>query len=134
MLSPGSDQEESPSELISNASEEFSKSHLRTKDEQIVNAALIDFLNAFVVHRGLSVQWTLHRKLFVGNFAEGTLTARTDGCLEEIGSEKTHALAEVKPLPREKARYTIAMQEAAQMVAWIKSEPDPEGFERSCGQ
>lgn len=53
----------------------------KTKDEQTVNAALIDFLNAFIVHCGLSVQWTLHRKLFVGNFAEGTLKARNDECL-----------------------------------------------------
>lgn len=107
----------------------------KTKDEQIVNTAFIDFLNAFIIHLDYSVQWTLYRRPFIAEFAKASLEARTDGCLEGVDSkEKVHALVEVKPLLREKGLLTIAMQEAAQMVAWIKSDPDPDGFKYSCGR
>ena len=62
------------------------------------------------------------------------MEARTDGCLEEVATEKVHALIEVKPVLRKKALFTIAMQEAAQMVAWIKRCPDPKGFKHSRGR
>lgn len=106
----------------------------KTKDEQIVNTALIDFLNAFVVHHGSLIRWTLYRKPFAAEFAKSSIRARTDGCLEEVDSGDVHALVEVKPLIRTKARFAIPMQEAAQMVAWIKTNPDPKQFTYSCGR
>ncbi|OGM39915.1 hypothetical protein ABOM_011311 [Aspergillus bombycis] len=107
----------------------------KTKDEQIVNTALIDFLNAFVIHRNFGSYWTLHRKPFVASFRHGSFEARTDGCLEGGDSEslKTYAIVEVKPMLRRNQLARIAMQEAAEMVAWIKAEPDPTGFVSSCG-
>ncbi|KAJ5585383.1 uncharacterized protein N7459_005183 [Penicillium hispanicum] len=106
----------------------------RTKDEQIVNTALIDFLNAFIVHHGSPVQWSLHRKPFIADFAKSSIEARTDGCLEEVDSpNRVHALVEVKPALRELALFPIAMQEAAQMVTWIKTNPDPQEITHSCG-
>ncbi|KAB8257905.1 hypothetical protein BDV32DRAFT_151882 [Aspergillus pseudonomiae] len=107
----------------------------KTKDEQIVNTALIDFLNAFIIHRRFGSYWTLYRKPFVASFRHGSFEARTDGCLEGGNSEtlKTYAIVEVKPMLRRKQFARIAMQEAAEMVAWIKAEPDPAGFISSCG-
>lgn len=110
------------------------KTFPKTKDEQIVNTALVDFLNAFIVHRGSPVQWTLYRKPFIADFAKASIEARTDGCLEEVNSENhVHALVEVKPVLKIKASFTIAMQEAAQMVTWIKTHPDPKEITYSRG-
>lgn len=127
--------DDTPPEQRSYGPEELlDKDYPKTKDEQIVNTALIDFLNAFIVHLDLPVQWSLYRKPFTANFNMASLEARTDGCLEETDAKaKVHALVEVKPLLRIKAPLAIAMQEAAQMVAWIKSAPDPVGFKYSCG-
>ncbi|KAK2811373.1 hypothetical protein FQN50_002251 [Emmonsiellopsis sp. PD_5] len=105
----------------------------KTKDEQIVNAALIDFLNAFIIHFGFPVYWTLYRKSFTANFKNGSFEARTDGCLESVGS-KIYAIVEAKPMLRFKELDRISMQEAAEMVAWIKCDPDPDDFGSSCGR
>lgn len=106
----------------------------KTKDEQIVDTALLDFLNAFIMHRDSLVEWTLYRKPFTAEFTKAKIEARTDGCLEEVRSQKVHALIEVKPVIRTKARLRIPMQEAAQMVAWIKMDPDPKHTTHSCGR
>ncbi|PWY86572.1 hypothetical protein BO94DRAFT_624752 [Aspergillus sclerotioniger CBS 115572] len=107
-------------------------SYPRTKDEQIVNTALVDLLNAFIIPYKLPVYWTLHRKQFIATFENGHFEARTDGCLEDRRSE-TYAIVEVKPMLRERESIRIQMQESAEMVAWIKSDPDPDGFLSSCG-
>ncbi|KAE8155000.1 hypothetical protein BDV25DRAFT_146823 [Aspergillus avenaceus] len=100
----------------------------QTKDEQIVNTALVDFLNALTMHFPQANDWTLHRKSFKAAFQHASFEARTDGYLEDDGSsDRVRALIEVKPMLREKKRNPICMQEAAQMVAWIKSDPDPRG-------
>ncbi|KAJ5213232.1 hypothetical protein N7449_000401 [Penicillium cf. viridicatum] len=100
----------------------------QTKDEQIVNTALVDFLNALSMHFPQASGWTLHRKSFKAAFQHASFEARTDGYLEDGGSsERVRALIEVKPMLRAKKRNPIRMQEAAQMVAWIKSDPDPRG-------
>ncbi|KAE8377355.1 hypothetical protein BDV26DRAFT_293319 [Aspergillus bertholletiae] len=87
----------------------------KTKDQQIVNTALNDFLNAFIIHRSFKSYWTLHRKPFVANFRCGSFEARTDGCLEGVDSEslKAYAIVEVKPMMRIKQIRRIPMQEAA---------------------
>ncbi|RAL03103.1 uncharacterized protein BO80DRAFT_453317 [Aspergillus ibericus CBS 121593] len=105
----------------------------RTKDEQIVNTALVDFLNAFIIHYKLPVYWTLYRKPFIATFGNGAFEARTDGCLEDRAS-KTYAIVEVKPMLREREVVRISMQETAEMVAWIKCDPDPNDFSSSCGR
>ncbi|KAB8200084.1 hypothetical protein BDV34DRAFT_230615 [Aspergillus parasiticus] len=108
----------------------------KTKDEQIVNTALVDFLNAFIIHRNFGSCWMLHRKPFVADFEHGSFEARTDGYLEGEDSKslKTYAIVEVKPMLRTIHLERISMQEAAEMVAWIKAEPDPAGFVSSCGR
>ncbi|OOF90468.1 hypothetical protein ASPCADRAFT_179013 [Aspergillus carbonarius ITEM 5010] len=104
----------------------------RTKDEQIVNTALVDFLNAFTIHMDVHCHWTLYRKPFVADFGSASFEARTDGCLED-GGPKTFAIVEVKPMMRFRQSDRISMQEAAEIVAWIKCEPDPDDFTSSCG-
>ncbi|KAE8349396.1 hypothetical protein BDV28DRAFT_141318 [Aspergillus coremiiformis] len=100
----------------------------QTKDEQIVNTALVDFLNALSMHFPQASDWTLHRKSFKAEFQHASFEARTDGYLEDGGSsERVRALIEVKPMIRRKKLNLIRMQEAAQMAAWIKSDPDPTG-------
>ncbi|OJJ68271.1 hypothetical protein ASPBRDRAFT_210162 [Aspergillus brasiliensis CBS 101740] len=96
----------------------------QTEDEQIVNSALVDFLNALSIHFPEACDWTLHRKSFKAEFEHASYEARTDGYLKGGTSGKARALIEVKPMLRDKKRIPICMQEAAQMVAWIKSDPD----------
>ncbi|PYH99198.1 hypothetical protein BO71DRAFT_446675 [Aspergillus ellipticus CBS 707.79] len=106
-------------------------SHLmypQTKDEQIVNTALVDFLNALSIHFPRASRWTLHRKSFKAEFQHASFEARTDGYLEDGEfSGRVRALIEVKPMLRGRKQNPIRMQEAAQMAAWIKSDPDPTG-------
>jgi hypothetical protein len=90
-----------------------------TKDEQIVNAALILFLNALTIHFPLFNDWTLHRRAFTVDFRTASFEARTDGYLQDERTGKVRALVEVKPITRKKGGKRIRMQEGAQMVAWI---------------
>ncbi|KKK17411.1 hypothetical protein P175DRAFT_0487414 [Aspergillus ochraceoroseus IBT 24754] len=99
-----------------------------TKDEQIVNTALVNFLNALTMHFPAANDWTLHRKSFKADFQKASFEARTDGYLEDHSDpDKARALIEVKPIMRNKKRDRICMQEAAQMAAWIKTDPDLHG-------
>ena len=96
-----------------------------TKDEQIVNIALLVFLNALTMHFDISQRWkwTPHRKGFVPQFRDGSFHAHTDGYLHDE-QETPYALIEVKPVVRAGKQNLIQMQESAQMVGWIMSEPD----------
>lgn len=94
-----------------------------TKDEQIVNTALIVFLNALTTHFDFYSNWTLHRKPFIATFENAQFKARTDGYLDSPGG-KARVLIEVKPVMRFRHSPQIQMQESAQMVAWIRSDDD----------
>lgn len=94
-----------------------------TKDEQIVNCALIIFLNALTLPFKLANNWTLHRKACKATFGSDSFEARTDGYLDDRHGN-TQAIIEVKPVTRSKKLGLIQMRESAQMVAWIKSEGD----------
>ncbi|EAS28132.2 uncharacterized protein CIMG_09336 [Coccidioides immitis RS] len=98
----------------------------RLGDEQIVNTALIGLLNVLTFSvPGIQAHWSLQRKAF--KFGEGDTTlyeARTDGHLftgaEPLASK---IIVEVKRKPRAWIPE-VSMQETAQMVAWIFTEPD----------
>ncbi|GES58157.1 hypothetical protein BO78DRAFT_426928 [Aspergillus terreus] len=96
-----------------------------TKDEQIVNTALLIFLSALTIHFDVSemCEWTMHRKSFIPRFEGGSYEARTDGYLDD-GQENAYALVEVKPVFRASKQTLIQMQESAQMVGWIKTDAD----------
>lgn len=102
-----------------------------TRDEQIVNTALLNFLTALIMHLGLYVQWTLHRIPLHADFMSASYEARTDGylsCLGKVDHEKkVRALVEVKAVQRDIKRNQICMQETAQTVAWLKECPDTHG-------
>ncbi|PLB55575.1 hypothetical protein P170DRAFT_484535 [Aspergillus steynii IBT 23096] len=122
--------EEEPEEEDSPGTEKFlDRLYLPTKDEEIVTAALFNLLCGLTVHTGIPNRWTVHRKAFKAQFSHASFEARVDGYLEDISeeSEKVRALVEVKPVKRAKKIVKIVMQEAAQMAAWIKSDPDENG-------
>lgn len=77
-----------------------------TKDEQIVNTALIVFLNALTMHCRLSSSWTLHRKSFTAIFQGAQFEARIDGYLQDHRGNP-RALVEVKPILRSRKLAAI---------------------------
>ncbi|KAL2821899.1 hypothetical protein BJX63DRAFT_377390 [Aspergillus granulosus] len=93
-----------------------------TKDEQIVNCALIDFLNALTVQFNKAGKWTIHRRALKATFEKSTFEARVDGYLEN--NNKAEVLVEVKPGSRIAKESAIRIQETAQMVAFIVSDKD----------
>ncbi|PKY01059.1 hypothetical protein P168DRAFT_329807 [Aspergillus campestris IBT 28561] len=130
--SPASYQWRSPDTPAWMPNETFPKSI----DEQIVNTALINFLNAITEHFQLSQHWTMHRKAFEAFVEKGTkkeklYEARTDGYLADENARRVRALVEVKAATRASRTLEIFMQESAQMAAWIleypNEPPDPLG-------
>ncbi|RDW84145.1 uncharacterized protein DSM5745_04471 [Aspergillus mulundensis] len=113
-----------------------------TKDEQIVNAALVNYLIALTVHTGLPLEWSFHRIALKADFEHTSYEARTDGYLEVVSGsmssnneeKRVRALIEVKAARRYKKPNPICMQEAAQAVAWLKSYPDHGGLLNTRGR
>ncbi|OJJ98607.1 hypothetical protein ASPACDRAFT_1889131 [Aspergillus aculeatus ATCC 16872] len=70
------------------------------------------------------IRRTVHRKAFKADFSHASFEARVDGYLEDGPTGKVRTLIEVKPVHRRLKRALINMQEAAQMVAWAKSDTD----------
>lgn len=107
-----------------------------TEDEQIVNTALINYLEALIAHSGLPLRWSLHRVPLKANFGNKSYEARTDGYLQttrgnardERRDKKIRALVEAKAVLRDLKGASIRMQEAAQTVAWLKTHPDHQGL------
>jgi hypothetical protein len=99
--------------------------HPATEDEQIVNTALILFLTEITLYFDVRAKWSLHRKSFLfGKAGKKAYEARVDGYLQTFHDNQIKAIVEVKPFIREKKILEIQMQEAAQMAAWISSNPD----------
>ncbi|RSL86763.1 hypothetical protein CEP52_015740 [Fusarium oligoseptatum] len=96
------------------------------EDEQIVNTALVSFLNALTLHSSAEGEWSLYRMPFVVRSADRSkvFEARVDGVFRN-SSSGTGAIIEVKPMPRHHkvTIKKIRMQETAQMAAWIAAEP-----------
>ncbi|KAI0970014.1 hypothetical protein F4678DRAFT_480727 [Xylaria arbuscula] len=96
------------------------------KDEQIVNVALIEYLNALAIHYpNLVADWTLHRFPLIAQNSnrEKTYEARIDGYLRRRIDGFPLVILEVKPYTRESKEDDIRMQESAQMAAWINQYP-----------
>jgi hypothetical protein len=86
-------------------------------DEQIVNIALISFLQALTIsHKDVRAGWAINRKVF--HFSD-LFEARTDGLLKIGGEESPLAILEVKPHVRRTNIKQVQMQESAQMASWI---------------
>ncbi|KAE8155174.1 hypothetical protein BDV25DRAFT_126095 [Aspergillus avenaceus] len=89
-----------------------------TKNEQIVNTALLVFLDSLTLHFGLSVSWSLHRIALTAEFANAKFEARTDGYLADPKGD-IKAIIEVKPVLRQKKGPQIRIQESHQIVAGL---------------
>lgn len=99
-----------------------------TEDEQIVNAALLNFLTLVTIaHPDVCLRWCLGRKAvqFVceaENSGAVGYEARTDGYLRGMSYPSAYAIVEVKPYVRANKVHT-RWQETAQMAAWIWEDP-----------
>lgn len=98
-----------------------------TEDEQIVNAALLDFLLPLTIFYDISTQWTIHRKRLIAKFGSSQFEARTDGYLRDKGTKKVRALIEVKAAVRNRNTRPINMQESAAMASWILTDQETTG-------
>jgi hypothetical protein len=128
-VTSGSDiQSPVPSHTAQSASDwsisSISSIQLVTKDEQIVNDALLLFLRALLIYlpeaRNVRCQWEVDRSPFdKAVFGNNRMTARTDGCLRAKNGQ-VFAIAEVKPNARSpKKRPELLWQETGEMIAWV---------------
>ena len=98
-------------------------------DEQIVNIALISFLQALTAcHEDVRAYWAIDRKVF--HFSD-KFEARTDGLLRSGRNEYPLAILEVKPYVRKSNIKQVQMQESAQMASWIYDHPHKGSISRS---
>ena len=97
-----------------------------SEDEQIVNIALILWLQTLVMFhpriQSECLKWSVKRL----KFAFGEWEARTDGCLRK--NREVKAIVEVKPYARSDYEDTIQKQESAQMASWIRNCPYDGGW------
>lgn len=99
-------------------------------DEQIVNMALLLYLQALLINFcGIGADWTPERRALIVKKKDGqkVYEARVDGFLRYQGDQNNPILAivEVKPCIRDinPSLDSIRMQEGAQMAAWICQHP-----------
>lgn len=95
-------------------------------DEQMVNIALLAYLDALLIHFPyLKVGWTPERRAFTvkDRNTNKIYEARVDGFLRHRLDNEIIAIIEVKPCTRTINADAIRMQEAAQMAAWISQHP-----------
>ncbi|RHZ55926.1 uncharacterized protein CDV56_104155 [Aspergillus thermomutatus] len=99
-----------------------------TTDEEIVNFAIVDWLQAVCLRMpGVHGQWIASRYRFRARFGPNELEARTDGALRIFEEpERVHALIECKAIARKDALPAVQFQEAAQIVAWLMQRHRPE--------
>ncbi|CAI7653386.1 unnamed protein product [Penicillium viridicatum] len=101
-----------------------------TKDEQLVNDALLLFLRTLLVYQSeLKCHWAADRSPFSkATFGDNSMIARTDGYLEANG--EVFAIVEVKPNIRHPEDHEeVLWQETGEMIAWIMHD---EKHERKC--
>lgn len=98
----------------------------RSDDEQIINTALILYLTSLVLFFDISAEWSMYRKSFhLGGRKkkDKIFQACVDGYLWTDNKDEARIIVEVKPFLRFENLKIIQMQEAAQMAAWICSQP-----------
>ncbi|EAW23914.1 uncharacterized protein NFIA_034820 [Aspergillus fischeri NRRL 181] len=96
----------------------------RTKDEETVNMALVNFLDvmSYYCKKVRKLRWDLDRQNVTVTVGKATIVARTDGRLSKRAApsdSQNFAIVEVKPfILRENPDKTL-MQMGMEMVAWI---------------
>ncbi|KIX04749.1 uncharacterized protein Z518_05619 [Rhinocladiella mackenziei CBS 650.93] len=112
-------------ESISPITKDRRREYPPTNDEQTVNSALVDFLEALTIRHVENASWNIERKAFeLGDKKDEGYEARVDGLLRRQSDGRVLAILEVKPCVRCHHQVDIRMQESAQMAAWISSYPD----------
>ncbi|KAJ3476320.1 hypothetical protein NLG97_g9168 [Lecanicillium saksenae] len=117
------------------------QSWLALKEEATVNNALIIFLQGIAsFNMGGQGQWLIYRQPFDVRDGDGNPVFRAcvdgiyevtrdvnivvDGVVDTIVDKLTEAIVEVKPIKRDQdSANRIAMQECAQLSAWISQTP-----------
>ncbi|KAI8948014.1 hypothetical protein F4801DRAFT_604970 [Xylaria longipes] len=123
--SPATSTPERPENLSPHIPENDKASNDRVVcDEQIVNMALLLYLNALTLSCTRTLgDWTAHRKAFIlKSQGKKLYEARVDGYFRSPHN-KVEAILEVKRYDRSLNTAKIKMQETAQMAAWIGSDP-----------
>ena len=101
------------------------QSYEAIEDEQIVNSALILFLQGLSLHHpSVRGEWSLYRQAFLLNDTskEKIYEARVDGVFRHANKAFPRMIAEVKPYLRLGSIETydkIHIQESAQLAAWV---------------
>jgi hypothetical protein len=116
--------------------EEIAKQFKAIEDEQIVNTALILYLNSLLIYcPNIKADWTLHRYPLISKNHQGdkSYEARVDGFLKRQEDGAPLIIVEVKPYYRRKKPVETRMQEGAQMAAWINCFP-PKDLKRTRAQ
>ncbi|MCJ1314310.1 hypothetical protein MMC25_007990 [Agyrium rufum] len=92
-----------------------------SKDEKIVNVALVDFLDAITLSQSaLWLDWHIDGESFVFRLPDmKSFKAVTDGSLKGRVTGRTWAILECKARRRYRDRW-IRMQESCQMASWIR--------------
>jgi hypothetical protein len=110
-------------DVISPESKELEKE--RSKDEEIVNTALVQLLVCITLCSGIGtikgregLKWLPKREVFrLGPAGKPVCEARTDGVLRKMGNPKcTLAILEVKPYTR---RSNLQRIECRRRVRWL---------------
>ncbi|KAF7720325.1 Uncharacterized protein PECH_003445 [Penicillium ucsense] len=105
---------------------------LRRLNEQIVNTSLVCFLDAICgKHARLkkACVWTPQNAGLTANFPKAAMVCKLDGYLCSDSTSQTHLILEAKPNRREKHSPTVYWQEAAELVAALRT-PLPKGLKR----
>ncbi|KAH9995006.1 hypothetical protein F4779DRAFT_200571 [Xylariaceae sp. FL0662B] len=105
-------------------------------DEQLVNVAAVQFLQALTMHHQCTFEWSYLRKAFklqiqTGEGLAKVFEARVDGCLRmSADPTKVRSIIEVKPVLRYPNDNVIQIkyQETAQLAAFIANQP-PENLQ-----
>lgn len=107
---------------------------MRFHDEVIVNSTFMTLLVGISdLSKNCEFAWISSRVTLAADFSRGEeakedrkYSAITDGQLQHLSTHGIKVLVECKRYSRSKCPYKVDMQEAAQMVAWIKEHPGPE--------
>ena len=109
------------------------KDYKAVEDEQIVNSALILFLQSLSLHYpSVPGEWSLYRQAFTltdpSNSDSKVYEARVDGVFRDATSGLPKMIVEVKPYLRRSTLGVydkIRIQEGAQIAAWVGTHPPP---------
>jgi hypothetical protein len=101
---------------------------LRQVNEEVVNATLVSFLTAISMkHPNVQATWTPQRASLTAQFRKSAMVCMLDGFLYSNLTSQTQVILEVKARRREDHAPNVFWQEAAELVAALRT-PPPRGL------